>query len=97
MIIPNLAPEMNFHVLTLEEAQNISDDDFVWVELRHDNYNVIEDEVFCLRAQIVTGHGIDFSTPEHLIACYFEDYGNAWRVWNLYPDWETTAETEWER
>ena len=82
---------MEAKVMSLEEVKkNVHDDDFVFVEFRHGNYNVSEDETFCLRAQIVVHDFIDFSIPGLLMHCMFEDYGKAWRIWTGCPDWDNS-------
>lgn len=76
-------------ILTAKEVMDtVADDDFVWVELHKGNYGADVDEVYCLRAQIVTPVFIDFSIPRNLLLCKLEDYGIAWRIWNHRPDWD---------
>ena len=96
MTIPNLAPDMNAHALTREEFEEcMSEDMYYWVELRHDNYGVDEDEVFHLRLHIIQRNDVDFSTPMNLLNCALDDYGITWRVWNLCPTDDDTYALEW--
>ena len=89
MTIPNLATLPKAELMTLEEFKEcMSEDMFYWVELRHDNYGVDEDEVFYLRLHIIQRDDVDFSTPSNLLNCDFEDYGVSWRVWNICPAWD---------
>lgn len=95
--IPNLATMPTSNVLTLEELKEaLCEDDFYWVELKHDTFGVDEDEVFNLRLHIIWKESVDFSTVRTLIPLSFDDYGHDWRIWNLCPTDEMRMNTDWE-
>ena len=89
---------INLYPLPVDEAKELEEDNFYWVEFRKGNYGVDEDEPFYLLAKYKTNYDIDFSAPNALINCNFEDYGKTWRIWNLYPSFtsEEYAEAIWE-
>ena len=92
--IPNIAPDINAELLTLDELKDLIkddtfvDDDWAWIEIRGGYYGVDEDETFYLRAHLVTNTFIDFSAPNSYIHCEMDDYNKTWRIWNLLPDWD---------
>lgn len=87
--IPNRAPDMHPELLTIDEVKElVHDDDFVWVELRHNGHDLLEDESFHLRVGLVHKMGLDLCTPFGAVAVNFDKYNKTWRIWNICPDWD---------
>ena len=87
--IPNIAPDMNAKLLTLDEVKSlVNDDDFVWVELNHNYFDGCEDETFHLRVGMKHSMFIDLCLPMEALHLPYEDYNKVWRIWNMCPVWD---------
>ena len=83
--IPNLAPDMNARILTLEEVlELVTADDFVWVEFKGWT-GKDADEVFHLRVTEITDDSITFREPHDYWDEDIDDYNKTWRIWNICP------------
>ena len=88
--------ESTAKILTLNEVKaTVHEDDYAWIEFHHWRH-FDGDEVYHLRCHIIQALSMDFSEPQDLISCEYDDYGIGWRIWSDCPDYEQLTTTEWD-
>lgn len=94
--IPNLAPTMTAHVLTLDEFKKYADEDrYYWIDLNPKTFGLDGRDVYNLRLHVIWHDSVDFATPFSLLALDYDTYGTDWKVWNLCPTCEDLDREEW--